>query len=44
MIFTYGLQYLDKAVLGLSAVYTLQGDNVSCSPVLDCTRLTMVIY
>ncbi|CAK7221421.1 hypothetical protein SEUCBS140593_004561 [Sporothrix eucalyptigena] len=27
MIFTYGLQYLDKAVLGFAAVYTLQADN-----------------
>jgi hypothetical protein len=29
MVFTYGLQYLDKAVLGFAAVYTLRQDNVS---------------
>lgn len=28
MLLTYGLQYLDKAVLGFAAVYTLDKDNV----------------
>lgn len=29
MFITYGIQFLDKAMLGYAAVYTLQEDNVS---------------
>lgn len=29
MFITYGIQFLDKAILGYAAVYTLEEDNVS---------------
>jgi hypothetical protein len=31
MLITYGLQFLDKALLGYAAVYTLREDTVSLS-------------
>ncbi len=32
MVITYGLQYLDKAVLGFAAAYSLRTDNVRPPP------------
>ena len=31
MFLTYGIQFLDKAILGYAAVYTLEEDNVRLS-------------
>lgn len=42
MLLTYGMQYLDKAVLGFAAVYTLQKDNVGLKILSNSNQVTNV--